>query len=308
MKTNLLFIFFTFFISAQFAQNSLKTDSQKIEINFQSEVGHPKFASDDSGIIFSTPYYRGLYFYDFNSEDVKFISEENGAGYNPLLVKNKDIFYRSFSIKSGKKYYSIMSYNLNSGEYKVIEKERRSIKLPSQTSEGSLILVSDSRLLTRNIENVGSQSASSSLSVYAENNNLILFENGRTVTLNPLGKGVYVWESLSPDGMHILFTFSNRGTFICDLQGKIIRNIPDAHYPKYSPDGKFISFMIDRDNGETYTASDIYIYSIETEKTFPVTDTEDKIEMFADWSNDGTKLVYHTMAGEIYLANIQFEN
>ncbi|MCW8849951.1 MAG: hypothetical protein OQJ81_08240, partial [Melioribacteraceae bacterium] len=100
----------------------------------------------------------------------------------------------------------------------------------------------------------------------------------------------------------------NRGSFICDEEGNIIDNIENAHYPKFSPDGKYISYMVDKDNGTDYISSDIFVYSLEQKKSFAITKTDNQIEMYPSWSNDGQKLVYNTIDGQIFISTFQFEN
>ncbi len=43
-------------------------------------------------------------------------------------------------------------------------------------------------------------------------------------------------------------------------------------------------------------------------KSFAITKTDNQIEMYPNWSNDGQKLVYHTSDGQIFVSTLQFEN
>jgi Tol biopolymer transport system component len=183
------------------------------------------------------------------------------------------------------------------------------LKLPRQLNNSELFYVENSIVKKENIEKQSFlKNSKSSKAIYVEDNNLILVNYNQSKVLNPLGEGLYVWESFSNDGKKILFSYGNQGTFVCDLEGNILLNIKDARYPKFSPDGKYISYMNDKDNGYTYISSDIFVYFIDLDQSFKVTDTNDKIEMFAEWSNDGSRLVYNTTEGEIYITKLQFEN
>jgi len=274
-----------------FGQAVKVIETTKIPIEIINEAYYPHFSKDDTIIIFSSSNYKGLYTLDLNLNSSSIISDLNGAGYNPLILDNQTILYTTIKIINGKKYRSVKSFGLESGIKEILEADKRILKLPSQLP-GNLSLLK----------------TSSTKAVYVEDNSLFLINGDETKELNPLGKGVYVWESFSNDGSRLLFSFGNRGAFICDLDGKIIANIEDAHYPKFSPDGKYVSFMKDKDDGYQYTSSDIYVYSIELVKSFPITKTNDKVEMFAEWSNDGKLLVYHTTAGEIYTTTLKCEN
>ena len=66
--------------------------------------------------------------------------------------------------------------------------------------------------------------ASAALRVDNENLDLNLYRNGKQIVLKPHGDVNYIWSSLSPDQTKILFN-TQRGTAICDLQGKELVNL-----------------------------------------------------------------------------------
>ncbi len=170
---------------------------------------------------------------------------------------------------NGRKFQSVFSYNLKKGTETIIERDLRELQIPNQLVSNSLILlknrIPDEKQLTiPGLSKLGSNKKA----IYVEENNLNIVQENQTRAINPLGKGVYVWESISNDGKMILFTFGNRGSFICDEVGNIIDNIKNAHYPKFSPNGKYVSYMVDKDNGTDYISSDIFVYSLEYEKVF----------------------------------------
>ena len=66
--------------------------------------------------------------------------------------------------------------------------------------------------------------------------------------------------------------------------------------------------MIDKDNGTSFTSSDIFVYSMEEEKSYPITNTKDNIEMYAEWSKAGDSIVYHTTKGEIFITKLDIQN
>jgi hypothetical protein len=213
-----------------------------------------------------------------------------------------------FFLKNGRKYYSVEEFNLNSGKTELIESDIRLAKIPFQLSSAQMIYLNNSNVKKKAITGPLSKSSDLDIAVYSENNDLVVVKNNERVILNPLGKGVYVWETISPDGKFILFSFGNQGTFLADLNGNIILNIEGAHFPRFSPDGNYISFMKDEDDGHTYTESDLYVYSLEEDESYKITDTDERIEMYPEWSNNGKMLVYHTTEGEIFITELKFEN
>lgn len=308
MKIKNIIIILFLLNSFLLAQAVKVVETSKLEVNEFSGTYYPQFSKDDSKIIFSSADYKGLYSYDLNSNSTSVISDIDGAGYNPLILNERNIIYRTSIITNGRKFHSIKSFDLSTGKNETLESNRRSLKLPKQLPGNNILLVENTSPLKKEYDNLALQKSAESKAVYVEDNGLFVVIGDEINEINPLGKGVYVWESLSNDGNRILFTFGNQGAFICDLSGNILYNIKDAHFPKFSPDGKYVSYMIDEDDGYKYVSSDIYIYSIEQNKSYPVTNTLDKVEMYAEWSNNGNKLIYNTADGELYISTIKFEN
>ncbi|MBK7107229.1 MAG: PD40 domain-containing protein [Ignavibacteriae bacterium] len=292
-----------------FSQNIKISSIEKVEIDQYSSAFYPQFSKDDENIIFTSENYKGLFSHNLRSNQTKIISDENGVGYKPVLIDEENYVLRNFNFEKGRKVHSVYLKNINSEKIEIIETSKRQIKIPNQIIGSELLIVENSTVNKKTIlHDKFLKTNQTSKAIFSENDNLFLIQNDEIKNISPLGKGVYVWESLSNDGEKIIFTFGNQGSFVCDLEGNILLNIKDAHYPKFSPDDKFILFMKDKDDGQKYISSDLFIYSIEENKEYQITNTENMIEIFADWSNDQTSIVYNTILGEIYLAKISFEN
>lgn len=295
---------FTYSQSVKVLENKLLTEG------ISEQYFHPHFNADDTEIYVTKASYKGLFALSLKDKKLKTLTNENGAGYKPLILNDGEtILYRPFTIKNGLKYNLLKSIDTKNIKIDVIEPEQRNLSVPAQINARKLIY-----LRNRNVKEIVSPSKilaktqRENKAVYVKDNSLYLIKDNETIELSPLGKGVYAWESLSADGKRIVFTFGNKGSFVCDLEGNILLNIKESHYPKFSPNGKYISYMIDKDNGYNYTASELFIYSIDEKKAYQLTNTQNKIEMFADWSNTGNKLVYQTDKGEIYLMKLDIKN
>jgi Tol biopolymer transport system component len=125
--------------------------------------------------------------------------------------------------------------------------------------------------------------------------------------LAPLGEGNYIWPSVSPDGTKLLFTRAGKGTYFYDLQGNILANLGHANAPQWSPDGKWILFMKDYDNGTDVKSSDIFAYNLLNSQTTQLSDTKDIHEMYPQWSSDGQKVIFNSADGKIFLMELKAE-
>ncbi|MBI1931615.1 MAG: hypothetical protein HYS24_03685 [Ignavibacteriales bacterium] len=289
------------------------TYSQKIKLTEIKNLElvqsyYPQFSNSNDKIIYTSSNYKGLFSYDLKNNQTVLISNENGAGYKPIVLDDNKFILRKFNIVNGIKNYSVYFKDVNSDKIELIQKDKRDLFIPSQAVNSNLIYVDDSKIQIKEIpiKNL-SKSNTISRAVFSKNDKLFLIENDQKINISPLGKGVYVWESISKDGEKILFSFGNKGTFISDKEGQILFNIPDAHYPKFSPDENYILYMKDKDDGYKYISSDLYVFSLNEKKEFKLTETDDRIEMYPNWSTDQTKIVFNSDDGEIFIANINFE-
>jgi hypothetical protein len=309
MKKITFILFLLFTLNLLFAQEVRVNEISKLEIDQIEKGFYPKFINNDSEILITNSNYKGLYSFNISTKELTSISDKNGAGYNPLILEDDVILYRTHKFIAGKKYQSLTYYNSITNEKERVESDIRLLKVPKQLPSSEIALVKNQEAVQKRL---GFQELSklnqNSLAVYVEDNNLILVKNGKKKYLNPLGKGVYVWESISSNRDKVIFTFGNKGSFVCDLEGNILENIKEAHFPRFSPDGKYISYMVDKDNGHIYISSDIFVYSTISKKSYKITQTENIIEMFPEWSNDGNKLIFNTTLGDIYVASLQYVN
>ena len=82
-----------------------------------------------------------------------------------------------------------------------------------------------------------SMAASAVNSVSVRDQKILLTRDGQEIVLAPNGQDEsYYWVSLSPDGQQILYSTAHHGTFVCDLNGHILRTIGHLNAPKWLDD------------------------------------------------------------------------
>lgn len=309
-KTIYLFVLVFLMMATLQAQQSLKVERiEALTQKDQGEFSFPQLTPDGSKVIFSGPKFTGLFMLDLEKRNIETLNNEIGAGYQFQISNDGQfVIYRSFTFKNGRKFYSLKTQKLSDKSVSVLEKESRELS-PPRVVDGKIVYLRKEQPVTITLSpQIKKASTASNTSVLVRNRTIVLIEGEQQRELKPLGEGIYLWPSLSPDGTKLLFTFAGDGTYISDLDGNILTRIGYANAPVWSPDGKWIAYMVDHDNGHFYTDSEIFISSMDGKQKIQVTNTKDIIEMYPNWgSKDLTKLVFSSLSGQIFLATLKTE-
>ncbi len=272
----------------------------------QGEFFFPKLTPDGGKIVFTGPKFHGLFVMDLENKKIEALNEDDGAGYEfQISGDGKYVIYRQFEFKNKRKFYTLKKQNLRDKQVTIIEKEVRELS-PPRMVKNSLLYLKDEQPVKVNLQPALNKTVNAGgKAVFIKSGKIVLIDNGEIKELAPLGDGIYIWPELSPDGQKIVFTFAGDATYICDLNGEILTKIGYANAPTWSPDGKWIAYMVDHDDGHFYTDSEIFISAADGSKKIQITDTADIIEMYPNWGADISKLVFSSNSGQIFLAKLK---
>ncbi len=308
MKRFTLIVFAFLMISGLWAQNLSVVKVEALTTLDQGMFYFPKLTPDGTAVLFTGPRYTGLYLLNLGETKIKKLTDEAGAGYEySLSPDGKKVIFRVFEMKNFRKFYTLKELNLQDGAQRELEKEVRTLSPPA-VFKGKLVYLKDQTVKTQLLIPSTLQSKDNSeKAVFIRNRTIILIEDGIQKELQPLGEGIYIWPRLSPDGQRIVFTKAGEGTFVCDLQGNILTDLGYANAPVWSPDGKWIAYMVDHDDGHRYTDSEIFVVPANGGSPVQITNTSNVIEMYPNWDGKITQLVFASDQGQIFLATLKIE-
>ena len=137
--------------------------------------------------------------------------------------------------------------------------------------------------------------------------NLIIFEKGATpktyVTLNQRTSKEYTGVSVKKNQI-----------WIKDLKTKELKMIGEGSFPKFSPDGKSISFVkYDLDKSKSKETGTIWIMSSEGDSPRQITDVSLGYATNPNWGPDGKNLIFQLTKknkadSDIYVVDVNGEN
>jgi Tol biopolymer transport system component len=273
----------------------------------QGEFYFPQMHPSGRKVICTGPGYRGLYAIDLEDQSLEEISADPGAGYEFVLsADGQHVFYRTSTYRGPKRYSSLLQLNMTTKEKTILEAEVRDLSTPQQVADGSMVYVSQDQV--KRMRNTGitpnTESLATAPAVFIENRKIALYRGNEKMLLEPFGEGIYIWPSVSPDGERLLFTLAGQGTFISDLDGNVLSELGRANAPQWSPDGQWVVFMDDRDDGRVFTDSEIFIIKADGSEKIQLTNTDDIIEMYPRWGTDNRTIVYASDSGVVYLMKL----
>ena len=309
MRKNTFIYCFIFFLNGLVpAQNLSVVKIEKINIPADQSFWFPRQGTTKDIIFLTKDNYQGIYAYNLKSQRLETITTDPGAGYNFIIDPGeKAIYYRTDRYIGFKKFSSLVKYTIADQKKIFIERDQRELSPPLKLASGYVAYTKSFKPRLLNLSGAVNKDQTLPQPVFAtiQNRKIALFKGKEEKILQPLGEGKYIWPSVSPKGDRLLFTLAGKGTYISDLEGNIFVDLGYANAPQWSTDGRWIVYMVDRDDGHFVTESEIWVSSADGKTKVRITDTQDVHEMYPSWSTDNKNIYFCTDKGKIYIAEVR---
>jgi Tol biopolymer transport system component len=281
-------------------------EEEQLTTSVQGMFCFPHFAPEGDKLALTSGNYKGLWILNIESKSLQMLNELPGAGYQPVFSPDGSmVYFRNDRYDRGRKLSAILGQSISGKSQITIEPFTRNLSSPKMLTNGE-ILYQKGETLNIASEKVNVQPLvlpAPEPVVFIENRDIALVQGTDKNILMPVGEGHYVWPSLSPDKTRILFTKTGVGTYVSDLEGNILADLGYANAPRWSPDGEWVVYMVDRDDGHTITSSHIYAASVDEKNRYQLTRGE-RIDLYPDWSPRGNQITFASSTGQIYLLTL----
>lgn len=275
--------------------------AQSVKVTNKSELklsgAYPVLSQQGDALLISSSNYKGLNYYDLKSNSHFIVTEDQGAGYNPV-INNGQVLFQSNQFGNGRKFNAIKAFDIqNRVTSEILPYSRESRQLSS--FDGKVQLTSDSKPM-KAIRNF----TVSQRSVITKDGKIILINGNEQKELNPVkeARNGYLWVSLSPKGDKILFTAAGLNTYIMDLNGKIVSDLGRVEAPEWYNENWIVG-MLTKDDGHTITASDIRMVSSDGKEVIRISDTTE-IAMYPSAAGQAGKVAYATADGKVFVLDL----
>ena len=298
-----LLLFFLVLAQTTLAQQVSVLSIEKIKATDTGGYFYPRISPDNQFMLMTRGNYSGLYQYSLADKKLKTLNEDPGAGYKVQISEDcSTVLYTKTELIRKLRHNSLISQTISTGERKV---------LVSPTRDAITARMVNSRpVYVRSRNMVKAKSLKSTDNVYVitiENRKMVLYKNGNRTELTPNGADVsYIWASISPDNKNIVYTAAGKGTFVCSVTGKNVTSLGKLSAPSWAGN-KYVVGMDDRDDGEKLISSSLVVSSIDG-KLRKTLETPTGINaMYPTASKDGSRIVFNTDKGEVYLMHVELK-
>lgn len=301
-------------VSGVSAQSTLVSDGPPVEITGLPSgfVMCPRWSPDSSRheIAFTSENYRGIWTIDLDTDVVRELTDEVGAGFGFEWSPDASALAARVSRYEGpRRVDAIKVFDAKSGAaFELTEYGARIRTIPTW-AEGGESMVLGGKVPVRLAHPARAEKAAlQPTAAIVTDGNVIRLEqddrdNGRV--LARLDNTVLNLV-LSADRSMMAFEVLGGDLYVGSSDGSSIVSLGPGNRPSFSPDGQWVVFMRTRDDGHRFTASDLYVGRVSGEVR-QLTDTPDALEMNPSWSPRGNEIAYDDK-GRLYVLRVKEEN
>lgn len=279
MKKSLL-LFSAIMLSAGSLMAQSKANGEpRLLIKSAQSLMAPVWSPDGSKIAVTGDNFIGIWVANADGSNLNQVSEALGAGYKMNWQDAQTIVSTPYTVENGLRMVRIENVNVETAEISEVAPAQRGFRPSKVMNNVNLlrIMCDQPAEATRLIP---------SLEQYA----------GKMV-LNP---------ALSPDGKKIAFQIVSYGLFVCDVDGANLKSFGKGAYPSWAPNSRDLMFARIQDNGERFTASDLFSVNTETGVEENLTPNSDVIPITLSVSPDGSKVAFdNDVDGNIYVVDLK---
>lgn len=279
MKKSLLLFSAIMLSAGSLMAQSMANGEPRLLIKSAQSLMAPVWSPDGSKIAVTGDNFIGIWVANADGSNLNQVSEALGAGYKMNWQDAQTIVSTPYTVENGLRMVRIENVNVETAEISEVAPAQRGFR-PSKVMKNVNLL----RIMCD--QPADATRLIPSLEQYA----------GKMV-LNP---------ALSPDGKKIAFQIVSYGLFVCDVDGANLKSFGKGAYPSWAPNSRDLMFARIQDNGERFTASDLFSVNTETGVEENLTPNSDVIPITLSVSPDGSKVAFdNDVDGNIYVVDLK---
>lgn len=227
-------------------------------------------------------------------------SEQVGLDFCVAPDGSSVIYRNTITDRNHLRHTGLKSVDATSGAQTVLVKPSRTLSTGVAFEGATVAAVQGGKVRAKSLD--GSKTATPAAIVAINRGHLDVTVGGKTTSIDPQGRGSYIWPSISPDGTKVLYYMVHKGAFVCDLDGSNPMALGQIQAAKWL-DNNTVVGMDPYDDGHQFVKSSIIVSDLAgTRQTIS---TDDVVALYPSASADGKHIAFATATGELFIINLK---
>lgn len=235
-------------------------------------------------------------------------------GQQSLLAPGQNLYDIALSADGSQMVYSQATYgkdhlrkvqlqatNLLTGKTQTVVKASRTLGAGVAFNGNTVTAVQGGRARVKALDG---QSAAQAPVATINYGHLDVTVDGVTTTIDPQGRGSYIWPSVSPDGTKVLYWLIGGGAFVCNLDGSNPVSLGAMRAPVWMGNDTVVAMDEIEGQAQQVTGSAIIAKNIHTLEQQVLTPYEMKAQ-YPSASLQAKKIAFTNPEGQIYIINLK---
>lgn len=297
----MLFLLFAFVV----------VQAQKVEkvVSMQNKIlMAPQESPDGKTLAFTQEGYNGIFLMN-DAKEIRELTGDKASGFGfKWLLDNSGIVARSARYIDIKRENSVVVYNvLGANTLQLSDFSGRMTVLPGVSTAGDIFFVENNTLKSYDpVSKTTAPSAPKGVAAFIENDKISVISNTTKRVIEPVKGERCINATLSPDGSKVAFEILGGNLYIVNSDGSGLTDLGTGYRASWSPDSKYLTYMLSVDDGHFITGSEIYLVKADGSEKKAITNSSDKIEMNPSFSADGKYIWFDNVSdGSIYKMEVE---
>ena len=241
-----------------------------------------------------------LYRVDLASGKSTKITSNGNANALTISPDGQNVVFRAVSNQGKLRYNSLEQVNLATGKQTQLVKPTRNLATGLAATNEGVTAVQGGRAQAKKFGSL--KAAVRPVATINYGHLDITTADGKTRTIDPQGRGSYLWPTVSPDGTKVAYCLAGAGAFVANIDGSNARQLGYMHAPQWMGNDMIIGMQ---DHGSDQVLSDSKIVACDLNGKCQTRTSADYVALYPTVSADGNTILFSDINGNLYTISVK---